>query len=114
MDKIKKGDKVIALSNAPFGGQQRKKGTVYVVKNVMFCQSCGTQFLNTSDNKIKGETVCGECGHNQSNWGLNWSSSSFYKKVIGKTREEFLQDCIDNDDFETAILIRDSQLEKKQ
>jgi hypothetical protein len=111
MVKFKKGDKVIALSDGPRNGQVRKKGETYVVNRVMFCQACGFQFLNTGGIHKNGIVVCGECEHEQDSWDLNWSSSDNYILVNEKSVDELIQECIDSDDFEQAVILRDLKID---
>ena len=110
MEKLQKGDRVMALSNSPTGGQKRVKGEYYEINAVMFCMSCGTQFVNIGE-KIPGhdyEITCGSCDNTQPARGLNWSDAKYFIKVQNKSIAELLQEAIDNDDFETAIKLRDA------
>ena len=108
MEKLKKGDKVMALSNSPTGGQKRVKGSRYEINAVMFCMSCGTQFVNIGE-KADGEITCGGCDNIQPSKGLNWSDAKYFIKVQDKSIAELLQEALDDEDYETASKLRDAK-----
>lgn len=106
MKRFKVGDKVIALTNPlSKASQPRIKGSIYEVKEVIFCSKCGEQVINLgfeTQNIMFHHT---ECGNKQHTLGLYWTASKYFAKV--DEFDEALEEAIQNEDYELACLLRD-------
>lgn len=114
MSNFKKGDKVIALSNPPeLRTQPRQKGNVYFVEAILYCSDCGSQMINIGPKVDDGvtEVNCASCNTEQNNRGLMWTISSQFRKADEEGIQAAIEECLENEDYEGAAILRDVELE---
>ena len=107
MRNFKIGDEVIALTNPPTDRcQHRVKGNSYIVKEVVFCPTNGHQAIHIGGRTYSdsGYYNC-KCGkkHENYNLGLTTSEAFIHKDDL----EEKFEDAIENEDYETAQLLKE-------
>lgn len=109
MNRFQIGDKVVALkAHESISSQPRIKGNVYTVKDIMYCGRCGHQNINLGWPKpphISNNVTCGECRGSSPNRGLEWTNSKYFAKL--DDLDAALQEAVENEDYETASLLRD-------
>lgn len=101
------GDEVIALNTPPDKrSQQREKGKKYIIQAVSYCGYCGIQLINIGQ-KIQDDTEIVKCNCDwlQLNQGLKWTAASEFISV--NNIEEFKEELIEQEDYDTLILLRD-------
>lgn len=116
MQKFNIGEKVIALDNTPaFASgelyQERKKGKIYFVKDILFCNKCGTQCVNIGTNIPPdncSHSINCKCGNRNPGGNLMWTNSEHFTKA--ENRELALESAIKNEDYEFAAQLRDMKI----
>ena len=115
MSEIKIGDRVICINNQPIDGRLKvpplQQDAPYIVMGIRICE-CGGKTFNVGI--YSQSCVTCKCGAKSSPFsGIWWCNSKRFKKdeIISSEEERLaqLQEAIDNDDFETAIKLRDQK-----
>lgn len=105
---FKIGEKVIALNSSKgTNAQDRIKGKIYTVTNIMYCPNNGSQIINIENSPAKassGKIKC-TCGQNHGNWNLGWTLSDRF--VRPEDIPAMLEIAVAEEDYDTAILLRD-------
>jgi hypothetical protein len=111
MRNLIKGDKVIALStNNDNLEQTRVKGATYIVHDVMYCNKCGNQLINVGC-KTSKQTVA-HCDTFMLADGLAWTNRDVFLLLDDVEAVTNLKiEAVREQDYETAILIRDALME---
>lgn len=98
----KPGDRVIALSSSRSKRlQPRKKGTIYIVDDVMYCNGCGGQYVNIGVSSGQGNILCC-CGKSQMNNRRMWT----YSKEFAPITEDYLKQLEAEENFEMCSIIK--------
>jgi hypothetical protein len=103
------GDSVIALSSGSVPNQPREKGKEYTVTDIMYCSSNGEQLININNTRSSGSSgymTCG-CGKKHHTQGLAFTYSKCFVLNDPNAIQEKLEHALDEEDYETAIVIRD-------
>jgi hypothetical protein len=102
-------ESVIALSSASIPNQARTKGNTYIVTDIMYCSTTGEQLINI-DNSIacgkSGYMTCG-CGKKHLIGNKAYSYSSNFVSNTPEAIQNRLEEALNEEDYEVAILIRD-------
>ena len=82
------GDKVIAISsNNHEKAQNRIKGNIYVVKDVIYCTKCGEQLVNIGIGSFRNNFRC-LCGNRQYNELKKWTYAKEFIPINKQTIKE--------------------------
>lgn len=103
------GDSVIALNSATSPNQPRTKGKTYTVTDIMFCSTTGEQLININNTKSVGKSgymQCG-CGKKHHSGGIAFTYSKNFVLNDPNAIQSKLEYALDEEDYETAIIIRD-------
>lgn len=105
------GDSVIALSSANRPNQPRIKGNEYTVTDIFYCSTTGEQMININNTpsvgKKKDYIKCG-CGKlHFTGMPLAYTYSKRFVLNDPEAIQNELATALDNEDYETAIIIRD-------
>lgn len=105
---FKVGEEVIALTNPKDElCQHRVKGKTYIVKAIQYCMGCGGQNINIGESiNLNFQFIsCYCCNTRQPHNGLHWTASRHF--IRPKDLKQKLEESLRNEDYETAILLRD-------
>lgn len=99
----KLGDRVIAITSSIKNTkvQKRKRGEVYIVKEVMYCNMCSTQFVNIGEVSENGNILCG-CGESQYNGQRKWTYSKHFIPIT----KYFLKKMESEEDYEICASLK--------
>jgi hypothetical protein len=104
------GDSVIALSSASSPNQPRTKGATYTITKVIYCPTTGDQFVNIDDTPAQGNSgylLCSSC-HKKHKCGTHaYTLPEKFVKNDPTAIELELTLAVENEDYETAVVIRD-------
>lgn len=105
MSKFTRGQTVIALSDSPNeGSQKRKKGCIYTVQFVRVCSKCDTESINIGEESSSNFLKC-LCGCRTSTRGKGWTLIKHFANAVNIYQE--MIDAGEAEDYDTAILLRD-------
>jgi len=101
------GEKVVAITSPKDElAQPRKKGEIYVVKDVRYCPTDGHQMINLGypvSPDSSGKIAC-SCGKRHHANGLMWTNSKHFAKIDYSS----LKEAVDEENYELACIIRDN------
>lgn len=111
MNRFSIGERVVALTNpSEKYSQPRIKGKTYTVLAVKYCVGCGIQDINVAGNSSIDFTheICG-CGlRTIAEDNMWWTSSNNFARLTDLEAE--LKTAVENEDYETAAMIRDIKI----
>jgi len=102
------GDRVVALNSTPSAVadrcQTRVKGQVYKVLDVVYCQACGSQSINVSNEPTDREMLMCNCRRSvMPTYGVRWTASEHFTTI-----DEALSKAIAEENYEYACTLRDA------
>lgn len=103
------GDRVIALSSGVAPNQPRSKGNKYTVTRLLYCRTNGQQFINIDDTPATGSSgflLC-TCGKKHKSGNIAYTLSDRFVKDDPNVIKQELEDALESEDYDTAILLRD-------
>jgi len=104
---FKIGDSVIALSTGERPAQPRIKGNEYVVTDIFYCSTDGKQMVNIDNTPaVSAYLNCG-CKKRHHSGGKAFTYSSQFVLNDPKAINNRLEEALDEEDYETAVIIRD-------
>ena len=102
-------ESVIALSSASNPNQARTRGNTYTVTDIMYCSTTGEQLINIDNSMACGKSgymTCG-CGKKHLVGNKAYSYSSNFVSNNPEAIQSRLEEALDEEDYEIAIVIRD-------